>query len=155
MFYLDAAQRNPLEIELAEKICKHVPCAEKVRYMLSGTETVQLVTRLARAYTKRPYFIRFNGHYHGWLDNVMGGVVDPNPSGPPFALYTDNDLFALKGRDMAAEKQSFKLTWNDIDTLKRVQEKYGEQVSLIIMEEAINCNGGSCPPRPGYLERVR
>lgn len=154
MFYLDAARRNPLEIELATKINQHVPCAEKVRYLLSGTEVVQLVIRLARAYTKRPYFIRFNGHYHGWMDNVLGGVVDPNPSGPPFARYTEDDMFASKGRDITAEKQSFKLTWNEIDVLERVLEKYGEQVSLIIME-AINANAGTCMPRPGYLERVR
>ncbi|UCB47196.1 MAG: aminotransferase class III-fold pyridoxal phosphate-dependent enzyme [Spirochaetota bacterium] len=154
LYYLDATRRNPLEIELAEKIVKHVPCAEKVRYLLSGTEAVQLVIRLARAYTNRPYFIRFDGHYHGWLDNVLGGVVDPAPAGRPFALYKDNDMFASKGRDLSAGEQSFKLPWNDIEVLEKVLARYGEEVSLIIME-AINCNAGSCPPRPGYLERVR
>ena len=154
MLYLDASRRNPLEIELAKKLVQHVPCAQKVRYLLSGTEAVQLVIRLARAYTKRPYFIRFDGHYHGWLDNVMGGKVDPAPVGLPFAMYTADDMFASQGRDVAAEKQSFKLHWNDIDVLEHTLQKFGDQVSLILME-AINCNGGSCPPRPGYLERVR
>lgn len=154
MYYLDAARRSPLEIELAEKLVHHIPCAEKVRYLLSGTEAVQLVIRLARAYNKRPYFIRFDGHYHGWLDNVMGGMVDPYPQGPPHALYTPDDLFASKGRDVAAEKQSFKLPWNEIDVLESVLEEYGDQVSLIIMEP-INANAGVCMPRPGYMERVR
>jgi len=152
--YLDAARRHPEEIALAEKIIEHIPSAEKVRYLLSGTEACQLVLRLARAYTKRNIFIRFDGHYHGWVDNVFGGGVDPDPQGPPHALYRQDDLFSSKGRDVASEKQSFKLPWNDIDVLERTLEKYGDQVALIFTE-AINANGGSCYPKPGYLERMR
>ena len=48
MYYLDAARHHVLEIDLAEKIVQHVPSAQKVRYLLSGTEAVQLVIRLAR-----------------------------------------------------------------------------------------------------------
>lgn len=154
MPHLDAARRHPEEVLLAEKIVRHVPAAEKVRYLLSGTEAVQLVLRLARAHTGRDIFIRFDGHYHGWLDNVFGGGVDPNPSGPPYALYQEGDLFLSKGRDVASGKQSFKLPWNDIDVLERTLREYGDRVALIIME-GINANGGSCYPRPGYLERVR
>jgi glutamate-1-semialdehyde 2,1-aminomutase len=152
--YLDAARRHPDEIALAEKIIKHIPAAERVRFLLSGTEACQLVLRLARAYTKRNLFIRFDGHYHGWLDNVFGGGVDPNPEGPPYALYRKDDLFNSKGRDEASEKQSFKLPWNDIEVLEQTLEKYGDRVALIITE-GINANGGSCYPKPGYLERMR
>jgi glutamate-1-semialdehyde 2,1-aminomutase len=152
--YLDAARRHPEEIALAEKIIRHLPAAEKVRFLLSGTEACQLVLRLARAYTGRNLFIRFDGHYHGWLDNIFGGGVDPAPAGPPYALYKESDLFNSRGRDPGSEKQSFKLPWNDIAVLERTLESYGEQVALIIME-GINANGGSCYPRPGYLERVR
>jgi glutamate-1-semialdehyde 2,1-aminomutase len=152
--YLDTARRHPAEIELAEKIVRHVPSAEKVRYLLSGTEAVQLAIRLARAYTKRNLFIRFDGHYHGWMDNVYGGGVDPAPDGPPYALYRDDDLFTSRGLDPDTRRQSFKLPWNDIEVLERTLERYGDQVALVLME-AINANGGSCHPRPGYLERVR
>jgi glutamate-1-semialdehyde 2,1-aminomutase len=154
MPHLDAARRHPEEILLAEKIIEHVPAAQRVRYLLSGSEAVQLVIRLARAYTKRNLFIRFDGHYHGWIDNVFGGGVDPNPDGPPYALYKESDLFGSKGLDPESKKQSFKLTWNDIEVLERTLERYGDQVALIIME-GINANGGSCYPRPGYMERVR
>lgn len=154
MPYLDAARRNPGEIELAEKIIEHVPAAEKVRFLLSGTEAIQLVIRLARAHTGRNLFIRFDGHYHGWIDNVFGGGVDPDPQGPPHALYRDTDLFGSRGLDKASALQSFKLPWNDIEVLERTLEKYGDEVALVLME-AINANGGACYPRPGYLERVR
>lgn len=154
MPHLDAARRHPEEIALAEKIIAHVPAAEKVRYLLSGSEAVQLVIRLARAHTKRNLFIRFDGHYHGWIDNVFGGGVDRDPKGPPYALYKETDLFGSKGLDPGAKKQSFKLPWNDIALLERTLERYGDQIALVIME-GINANGGSCWPRPGYLERVR
>jgi len=152
--YLDTARRHPAEIELAERIVEHVPGAQKVRYLLSGTEAVQLAIRLARAYTGRDLFIRFDGHYHGWLDNVYGGGVDPAPAGPPYALYRDDDLFTSKGLDSGSSKQSFKLRWNDLEMLERTLERYGDRIALIMME-AINANGGCCYPRPGYLERVR
>ncbi|MBN1686029.1 MAG: aminotransferase class III-fold pyridoxal phosphate-dependent enzyme, partial [Spirochaetales bacterium] len=142
------------EVEWAEKFVKHVPCAEKVRLCVTGTDAVQLAIRLARAFTGRRYFIRFEGHYHGWLDNVLGGMLNENPLGMPFAYESSLDRFGTDGRDPEALLQSFKLPWNDVETLERVLGKYGEQVALIIME-AINCNGGCCPPRPGYLERVR
>jgi len=154
LVYLAGYRQSPMEIELAEKFIQHVPCAEKVRFLLSGTESVQLAIRLARAYTKRRYFIRFDGHYHGWLDNVLGGMVEAHPADKPFAVDSADDPLRTEGRDPGAFEQSFKLHWNDIEALERVLEKYGEEVAFIAME-AILCNAGCCPPRPGYLERVR
>ncbi|GAH75243.1 unnamed protein product, partial [marine sediment metagenome] len=84
----------------------------------------------------------------------MGGVVNDNALGMPFALESAADTAATEGRDPEALLQSFKLPWNDIAVLENILETYGEQVALIIMEP-INCNGGCCSPRPGYLERVR
>jgi len=155
LYYLiSGAAQTPMEVELAEKIVQHVPCAEKVRFCLSGTEAVQLAIRLARAYTKRPYFIRFEGHYHGWLDNVLGGVVNENLLGRPFAVESDKDPMGTEGKGPGAFEQSFKLPWNDIAVLEKVLEKYGQEVAMVLMEP-INCTGGCCPPRPGYLEKVR
>jgi glutamate-1-semialdehyde 2,1-aminomutase len=154
LYYLDAARRNPLEVELAERLTRHIPCADQVRYLLSGTEAVQLVIRLARAYTGRNLFVRFDGHYHGWLDNVLGGNVNTDVDGPPYGFEREGDIFRTHGRDPQALRQSFKIPWNDLDIFERVMEKYGEQIALVIMEP-VNCNGGSCWPKPGYLERVR
>lgn len=144
----------PQEIEWAEKFVQHIPCAEKVRLCLSGSEAVQLAIRLARAYTKRRYFIRFEGHYHGWLDNVLGGAVSDNASGMPFGAAGSQATLASEGMDPEAYSQSLLLPWNDMQVLEDVLKAYGEQVALVIMEP-INCNGGCCMPKPGYLERVR
>ena len=69
-------------------------------------------------------------------------------------LEKEGDLFKTFGRESEALKQSFKIPWNDIEYLEYVLSKYGDQIALIIMEP-INCNGGCCWPKAGYLERVR
>ena len=97
-------------------------------------------------------FIRFDGHYHGWLDNVLGGSVPDDLEERPFAIEKPRSLCHQK-RDPLALKQSLSFE-NEIEILERLLKKYGEEIALIIMEP-INCNGGSCPPKPGYLERVR
>jgi glutamate-1-semialdehyde 2,1-aminomutase len=153
-YSISGASQTPFEIEFAEKFVQHVPCAQKIRCCVSGTEAVQLAIRLARAYTGRRYFIRFEGHYHGWLDNVLGGSVHNDPVANPFPYESDDDPLGTEGRDPSGFEQCFRLPWNDLETLEKVLERWGEEVAMIHME-AILCNGGCCPPRPGYLERVR
>ena len=63
--------QHELEITVAERIQACVPCAERVAFTSSGSEAVQLVQRLVRAFTKRPLILKFEGHYHGWMDSVL------------------------------------------------------------------------------------
>jgi len=147
------------DIEVAEKLLQHVPCAEKVKFCVTGTEAVQLAIRLARAYTGRPRFIRFGGHYHGWMDNVLGGTVDPKPEGRPFAVDDPDsdpmaDTYFTKGKASGAVEESFLLPWNDLEALEETLKKYGEEVAGIHFE-ALVCNHFCLMPRPGYLERIR
>ncbi len=146
-------QQGVLEVKLAEKFVQHIPCAEKIYMATTGSEAVQLALRLARAYTGRRYFIRFEEHYHGWLDNVLGGAFNDSARGKPFPLESEKAR-RTEGRDQEAFKQSFLLPWNDIEVLEGVLERYGQEVAMVIMEPIL-INSGCCPPRPGYLERVR
>ena len=150
---------TPDDIEVAEKLVKHVPCAEQIKFSVTGSEAVQMAIRLARAYTGRPYFIRFGGHYHGWFDNVVGGIVDPAPKGKPFAVYDPNsdpftDICFTMGRAAATSEESFLLPWNDLDALEDTLKKYGKEVAIIHFE-ALVCNHFCLMPRPGYLEKIR
>lgn len=143
--------QSTLEIELAEKMVEHVPCAEWVRLGISGSEAVQLALRLARAATGRPYILRFESHYHGWMDNVYGGrIADDDATVPhPMPAETDTDGLALD-----VQQQSLMIHWNDADALEAILEKYAEKIAMVLMEP-IMLNAGCCPPRPGYLESVR
>jgi len=155
LIYLSTGDfRTATEVDLAEKFVRSVPCAEQVRFCLAGTEAVQLAIRMARAFTNRPRFIRFEGHYHGWLDNVLGGAVDPSPAGRPFALRPHQDPMGSEGLFPGSVEGSFKLPWHDAAALARVLEDYGDEVAMVLMEPIL-LNYGCCPPRSGYLEQVR
>jgi glutamate-1-semialdehyde 2,1-aminomutase len=71
----------PLAIDLAEEMLRTVPCAERVRFLNSGTEAVMTAMRLARAYTGRRKIVKFLGHYHGQDDQVLAGL---DPGGAAF-----------------------------------------------------------------------
>jgi glutamate-1-semialdehyde 2,1-aminomutase len=55
-----------LEVDVAERFCELVPCAEKVQFLKTGAEAVAAAVRLARAYTSRDLVIGCG--YFGWLD---------------------------------------------------------------------------------------
>ena len=63
--------QSEYELMAAKLINTLVPSSEIVRFCTSGSEAVQLALRLARASTKRNIIIKFEGHYHGWFDNVL------------------------------------------------------------------------------------
>lgn len=147
------------DIIVAEKLIKHIPCAEKVKFCITGSEAVQLAIRLARAYTGRPYFVRFFGHYHGWMDNVLGGILNPDPGSKPFAFDDPNsdpftDYCFTRGKAPEAVKESFLLPWNDLEALESTIEKHAEEIAVIHLE-ALVCNHFNLMPKPGYLERMR
>ena len=129
------------EILLAQKIVEYVPCAEKVRFVTTGSEAVQMAIRLARAHTGKHLFIRFDGHYHGWIDNVLGGKRQESSDAPPHATENSADPMHTEGRSTTAYQESFKLPWNDIDALRKVLEKYEDQIALVLME-GVMTNGG-------------
>ena len=139
------------EIELAEKIVQHVPCAEKVRFGLSGSEADQLAMRLARGYTGRRYVIRFEGHYHGWLDTAFGGLPEAGADQYRPAHSTSREGFGLAEH---ALDDILMVRWNDLEAFEQLLKDYDGQVALVLME-AVMCNNHACPPRPGYLEGVR
>ena len=78
------------DADALELMNAHIPSAEMVRFGLSGTEILQTALRLARAYTKRNRFLRFENHYHGNADNIMGGrakeAAHPGPGRLPRRL---------------------------------------------------------------------
>ncbi len=68
---------HPLHIEWAELVQQLVPSAERVRFVNSGTEATLLALRVARAHTRCNKILRFEGHFHGWHDDVVHGFQPP------------------------------------------------------------------------------
>ena len=141
------------EVELAELLQRLIPSAELMRFCLDGSEAVQTAFRVARARTGRRKFIRFEGHYHGWLDNVAWGLSAPSPEamGPreqPTAYPWSQGISPMSREEFII------LPWNDAELLKRALEEYHEDVAAIITE-AVMCNNGCNLPVPGFLQEIR
>jgi glutamate-1-semialdehyde 2,1-aminomutase len=155
---LYTATVNTLEAEAAQQVVDLVPSAEQVRFVCSGTEAVYNALRLARSHTGRPEIVRFNGHYHGGTDDIMGGVVQRTGVATPVAGESPDDFYSQMtntlGRATHAFADQLLIEWNDLESLDHLFTIRGDQIAGVIMEPVmINCSG--CLPRPGYLEGVR
>lgn len=147
------AGQHILEIELAEKLQKLIPSAELMRFCLDGSEAVQTAFRVARAKTGKNKFLRFEGHYHGWLDNVAWGLS--TPSVDQLGSREDPNVFPwTAGLPDRVEDDFIILPWNDLALLeKKIKENHHEIAAIIT--EPIMCNYGCILPREGYLQGMR
>ncbi len=146
------AGQHSSELELARLLQQCIPSADLVRIGVTGSEMVQAALRVARAFTGRPGFIKFEGQYHGWFDNVLinhaGAAADP-ALGLPFPVKMQTP-----GQSHPAEADTFILPWNDADAVATFLEAHGDKVAALITEPMM-CNSGGILPRPGYLEALR
>lgn len=141
------------EIELAEKLNKLIPSAELMRFCLDGSEAVHTAFRVARAKTGKQKFLRFEGHYHGWLDNVCWG--NSAPSVEALGSRENPEVFAWsQGLSSQSKDDSIVLPWNDLKLVKLILEKRHEEIAAIITEPVM-CNSGCIPPKEGFLQGLR
>lgn len=141
------------EIQLAEKINSLIPSAEIMRFCLDGSEAVHTAIRVARAKTGRKKFLRFEGHYHGWLDNVCWGIS--SPSAEAMGSLEDPEVFSwTQGLPERVKEEFIILPWNNLELVeKKVRENYKEIAAIIT--EPVMCNNGCIVPEPGFLEGLR
>ena len=136
---------TPSEADLAEEIVRAFPSVEKLRFVSSGTEATMSAIRVARAFTKRKYVIKFEGCYHGHADTLlvkagsgMATLGIPGSAGVPeeFVRFT----LALPYNSVAAVDQAF--------------AKLPGEIACVIVEPVVG-NMGCVPPLAGYLEALR
>ena len=135
------------EVELAEQLVELIPSAELAAFSSSGSEAIQAALRFARAATGRRLVIKFDGHYHGWLDPV-------HVSGPalPPSSETGGPRHVVPGLPAPADLLTCR--WNDLDAITRLVGNHHGAVAAVLMEP-VPCNFGAYEPLPGYLEGVR
>ncbi|WP_426954619.1 aspartate aminotransferase family protein [Muricoccus radiodurans] len=147
------AGQHEAELALAETLQRLIPCAERIRFASSGSEAAHACLRLARHVTGKPKWIKFEGHYHGWLDQVSWNVTPP----PPGANDTGDALDPVPWCGGVAESTAADvvvLPWNDLDRVARVLEKQGHEIGALITEPVM-CNQGCNEPLPGFLQGLR
>ncbi|WP_286342966.1 glutamate-1-semialdehyde 2,1-aminomutase [Ferrimonas sp. YFM] len=133
------------EVEMAELVCDILPHVEQVRMANSGTEATMSALRLARGFTGRDKFIKFEGCYHGHADCLLvkagsGMLTFGEPTSP--------------GVPADFAKHTLTATYNDLDSVKALFESNPGQISSIILEPVAG-NMNCIPPVEGFLEGLR
>ena len=147
------ATATGIEIEVAELLKGMIPNAEIVRFANTGTEAIMAVLRLARGYTGRPKILKFEGHYHGWYDDIL---VASNPA-PPGALGLPSDPIKIadsSGLNRYALADTIVVPWNDVECLEHAVGNHPGQIAAIVTE-GVMANMGVIPPLEGYLKAVQ
>jgi glutamate-1-semialdehyde 2,1-aminomutase len=143
---------HDLEYLVAEKVQELVPCAARVAFTSSGSEAVQLAIRLARAYTGRALILKFEGHYHGWMDSVL---LSHHPAADQVgAPDCPNVVPESRGQVSNAVENVLVAGWNSLESAERLFREQGGRIAAVIMEPVL-CNSGCLMPEPGYFEGIR
>ena len=143
----DYGAQHELEFLVSEQIQSLMPCAELCAFTSSGSEACQIAFRLARACTGRPLILKFEGHYHGWMD---GALISYKPS----AEQLGKTVGGSRGQVANATDNFVAAPWNDLAALESVVEAHEGRIAAIAMEPVL-CNSGCILPREGYLAAVR
>jgi len=136
---------TPSEADLAELVLGAFPNMQRVRFVSSGTEATMSAIRLARAYTKRKYIVKFEGCYHGHADALLvkagSGVATlgiPGSAGVPeeFTQFT------------------LALPFNNLGAVEHAFQKFKHQIACVIVEPVVG-NMGCVPAADDYLVGLR
>jgi glutamate-1-semialdehyde 2,1-aminomutase len=132
-------------IELAEEICRAIPCAEQVRFTSTGSEATFFALRVARTYRKRDKILKFEGGYHGAHDYAMMSSSPRSPKAFP-APVPDSS-----GIPHAIEAEVLVAPYNDLGTVEGIVALHADELAAVIVEPFQRL----VPPQPGFLQGLR
>jgi len=126
-----------LEVEFAERVHKHVPCAQKTLVTGSGSEATYHAIRVSRAYTGREKIIKFQGCFHGWHDFVL-----MNCYSTPEKLYKRDPGSA--GMLDAAVDATLICRLNDLENVASTIQQNKGKIAAIIIEPLVHKLDSNC-----------
>lgn len=141
-----------LSVEVSERLVELIPCADLVRFTNSGSEAIHVALRLARAYTGRNRIIRFEGHYHGWFDNIFTITAPSLESIGPRQVRSPKPGTMGQGR---ALDDVLILPWNDLALFSDAVAAHKDHIAGVVMVPIMFGPGAGAFPTNGYLEGVR
>ena len=115
---------------------------------------VQAALRVSRAFTGERKFIKFEGQYQGWFENVLISFAPPVDQSPIGSTEQSEPHLETRGQAGSVADDVIVLPWNDAMAVEAALEAHGTEIAAILTEPAM-CNTGSIAPVAGYLESLR
>lgn len=134
-----------LEIEMAELIRSMTRNVDMIRMVSSGTEACMSALRLARGYTGRNKFIKFEGCYHGHADAFLV------KAGSGLATF---DIQTVPGVTGGVSNDTLTCAYNDLEAVEQLVAAHKNELAAIILEPVAG-NMGCILPEPGFVEGLR
>ncbi|MBV8583485.1 MAG: aminotransferase class III-fold pyridoxal phosphate-dependent enzyme, partial [Candidatus Eremiobacteraeota bacterium] len=132
------------EVRLAERVRRHLPSMQRMRFVTTGTEAMMSAIRVARAFTRRNRVLKFAGNYHGHFDLAL---LDAGAS----AHTTDS---AASGIPSGVVRDVAVVRYNDLGSVDAFLREHADDVAAIAVEPIV-ANMGYVAPQPGFLEGLR
>lgn len=134
-----------IEVEMAKLVVEAYPGIDQVRMVNSGTEATMSALRVARGFTGRNKFMKFEGCYHGHSDSLLiksgsGTLTYGVPTSPGVPAEVIADTLVAR--------------FNDLDSVREQFEREGDDIAAIIVEP-VAANMGVIEPNPEFLQGLR
>ncbi|MEW6223954.1 MAG: glutamate-1-semialdehyde 2,1-aminomutase [Chloroflexota bacterium] len=141
------------EVRAMELVCELTGWVEMARMTVSGTEATMHAMRVARAYTGRTKIVKFEGQYHGVHDYALISVA---PNNMADLGDQDNPVGLAWGRGIpeAVARTIIPARYNNLEFLRRLFEREGDDIAAIIVEPVLG-NAQGIMPKPGFHQAMR
>jgi len=136
---------SDVAIELAERLVRDIPCAEKIAFATTGSEATAYAMRLARAFTGRDKILKFEGAYHGNHDYALVSTFPRVPGNYPQGTADS------AGQPAATVATMLVAPYNDLDAVRQILNEHRGEVAAIIAE----CVQRIIPADPEFLAGLR
>ena len=136
---------NPHGVKLAAEIVDALPCAEKVRFVSTGSEADLYAMRVARAWRKRDKILKFEGGYHGMSDYALMSLAPKRQGNFPEPIPDS------AGIPRSLRDEMLVAPYNDLEAVKSLVAQHKDDLAGIIVEPFQRL----LPPKPGFLEGLR
>jgi len=131
---------NEATISLSEIIQKNVPAAEKIRYVVTGTEATMYASRIARSKTGKKTIAKIDGGWHGYTSDLLKTVNWP---------FSESESSGL-----VDEKHIVSLPYNDLEKSLEILKRVKNDLAGTIIEPVLG-GGGCIPAKKEYLKGIQ
>lgn len=142
---------HQFEIELAAKLCEHIPCAEMSAFSNAGTDTMQFALRVARSYTGKSKIVKFEGGYQGWADSVAVSISPARADAG--SAHSPNAVPDTTGLPPEVLGTVLVCPYNDAESVAETFDAHRDAIAALVVEPYVH--GTNLRPKPGFLAALR